>query len=52
LKDILGIICYEKPENCTIGYLLDINQREILAEKLNAAILGFFLYKFIDVYFE
>lgn len=40
-KEILGIICYEKPENCNIGFLLEINQREILAEKLNAAIFGF-----------
>ena len=39
-KEILGIICYEKPENCEIGFLLNLEQREILAEKLNSAIFG------------
>ncbi|KAI8078456.1 concanavalin A-like lectin/glucanase domain-containing protein [Thamnidium elegans] len=41
LKDPVSLLAYSKLDNCSVAYLLDISRRDLLATKVNAAILAF-----------
>ncbi|WOL14262.1 ran-binding protein 10 [Canna indica] len=40
LEDIGGLLAYEAPEKSCLGYLLDIPQREFVADAVNAVVLS------------
>jgi hypothetical protein len=38
-QDVVALIAYEQPEASPLGYLLQLGQREVVADAVNAAIL-------------
>ncbi|XP_074561534.1 ran-binding protein M homolog [Curcuma longa] len=40
LEDIVGLLAYKVPEESSLGYLLDLPQREFVADAVNAAVLS------------
>lgn len=44
---MLALLCYEKPEDSPVGYLMKKEYREEIANMLNSAILGTFHSMFI-----
>lgn len=39
VQDCVALLAYEKPHQCSAGYLLEESQREIVADAVNAMIL-------------
>lgn len=39
VQDVVALIAYEQPEQSPLAHLLDMSQREVVADAVNAAIL-------------
>jgi hypothetical protein len=39
VQDVVALIAYEQPEQSPLAHLLEVSQREVVADAVNAAIL-------------
>lgn len=39
MQDVVALIAYEHPEQSPLAHLLEVSQREVVADAVNAAIL-------------